>query len=744
DRLVRLFERNSPSSSWNLSTVDFEAVRAGQQSFSAFGAVSRTDAELSGTGSAERVTVGRVTSGFFLALGVRVPVGRGIEAADDGAGAPRVAVLSHEAARRFGPEPRAALGRSIGLDGVGHTVIGVLPSGVDQLAGFRAAIWTGLEIRPPTRRGPFWMQGIARLAPGATLASATADLDRISRAIFPVWQSSFQDAAARITPVGLEATIVRDAPSRVALFVGAVALLLLIAIANVATLLLVRTHARAVELSVRTAIGAGRRRLARLVLVECLVLGGAAGLLGVGIARLGIAFAPAMLPDLPRIDTVHFGARTALFATAAWLASAMLVALSPVATVLSGALTRSELATAGRRGSTGRSAARGALVVAEFALAVPLAVGAGLLLRSYLGLGAVDPGFDAQGVAAVRVSLPAARYPNREAVAAFWRQAEARAGALPGSTVAGLATALPPDEGENAINNFDLRDKPVPQGASQPTAPWIAVTSGSFAALRVPLLEGRLFTEADSAGAPAVVVVSRTWADRYFPGERALGREFFEGGCTTCPPTTVVGVVGDVKYLGLDREADAVYLPMAQATPPSGYLLVRGTDAGAAARDIRELLAGLDPALPTTVSVLSDRLDTELADPLRRTGLVGGFAAIALLLAAIGVFGLVSYAVRRERRELGVRIALGADPASVRLLVIRRGMRLAGAGIAIGLGLTAVESRWLASQLYGIGPTDPGTIVAALLALGLAALIGCWLPAARAARIHPLEAIGSD
>ena len=354
------------------------------------------------------------------------------------------------------------------------------------------------------------MQGIARLAPGVSPAAATADLDRISRQIFPVWQSSFQDAEARLTPVPLREAILGSAPRQVALFGGAVVLLLLIAIANVATLMLVRASARQPELALRAALGASRLRLARLVLVECLTLAGLAGLLGWGLARLGVALTPLVAPALPRIGEAVLDGRALAFAGAAWLASGILIAISPVAAVLGGVTGRAALADIRRAGGGRRAAGiRGTLVVVEFALALPLLLGAGLLLRTVMGLERVDPGFDPTGVVTAELAPPASRYPGYDEVGRFWRGVEARAGEADGVAAAGLATMLPPDDYGNSINNFDLRDRPVPEGSSQPTAPWAAVTSGYFRALSIPLLQGRLFTEADSAAAPPVAVVSR-------------------------------------------------------------------------------------------------------------------------------------------------------------------------------------------------------------------------------------------
>jgi predicted permease len=356
----------------------------------------------------------------------------------------------------------------------------------------------------------------------------------------------------------------------------------------------------------------------------------------------------------------------------------------------------------------------------------------------------VDPGYDARSSFVVWLSPPPARYPDTTAVRSFWRGAVTSALETPGVVAAGLATSPPPDN-QGDVNNFNLVAHPVPEGGAEPTAPWSSVTPGFFAALVIPLLEGRLQTDADSAGAPPVVVVSRSWAAHYFPRESAVGQQLVEGGCYDCPHTTVVGVVGDVKYQGLAGDGDGVYAPLQQSERRTAALFVRtaAAPAGATAPVLQRLRA-LDPELPLSARLMTDELRRALADPARWTAVISAFGAVALALSALGIFGLVSYLVRRQRREIGVRLALGAEPGAILRMVLARGMRYVLAGTLVGLAFTVVSGRWLGSLLYEVGPNDPLTMGGITALLLIAALAACLLPGIQAARIRPLEAIAEE
>ncbi len=741
DRLVIVVEKNSPTNLWNISTADATAIREQQRSFEAWGEISRSEAALSGTGSPERIAVARASAGYFKAVGVPLAKGRLIEPRDETPDAPPVVIVTHALAERILGGADRALGRAITLDGVSHTVVGVLPPGRDELGGARAPAWPALKLRAPVRRGPFWLRGFARLKQGVTLEMAAADLAAISARILPLW-SDFPDSVAKLTPLPLRDRIVGRAQGQVGMFAGAVLLVLLLAITNVATLVLVRASAREPEVAVRVMLGAGRGRIARLLVTENILLTLAAAAAGLLLASLGLKLAVSQLPSLPRIQNAALDWRAVTFALAAALLSGILVSLSPVA-ALSG---RGGIRADARRAGTGRrtNAVRSALVTAEFALALPLLVGAGLLLNSFVRLSLVDPGFDPEGLVAVGVALPQARYPGAPEIQRFWQQAEQRLTEMPGATAFGLASDLPPDNSGN-YDNFNLVDHPVPAGQSEPASPWYYVTSGYFGALGVPLLDGRLFTVADSGNGPPAVVVSRAWANKYFPKEQAVGRQLIQGGCYNCPRTTIVGVVGDIKNLGLATPDEAVYGPVTQSNNRSMNLVVR-TSAGTATafRDLREAVRTLDTELPLEESTIVERFDDSLADPRRWTAVLGAFAAAGMALAALGVFGLMSYVVRQRRREIGVRLALGAQPGTVTKLIVARGMRYALLGSGIGLVLTLALTRRLGALLFGVSSKDAATIAGMASVLLAVALVACWLPGRRAAQIRPLEAISTE
>ncbi len=741
DRLVMVVEKNAPTNAWNISTADATGIREQQRSFEAWGEVSRTEAALSGAGSPERVMIARASAGFFQATAIPAANGRLIEARDEAAEAPAVLVLSHPLAERVLGGAARALGRSLTIDGVSHEVVGVLPAGRNDLGGVRAAAWTALKLRAPTRRGPFWLRGLGRLKPGVTVEGAANDLAAISRRILPLW-ADFRDSLAKLTPIPLRDRIIGRADRQVGLFAGAVVLVLLLAITNVATLVLVRASARETEVGVRVMLGASRGRIARLLVTENLLLTLASGAVGLALAAFGLKLAIALLPNLPRIQNAALDWRAVAFAVSAAILSGILVSLSPLAALsghAAGAL-RAE----SRRAGTGRraNAVRGALVVAEFALALPLLVGAGLLLNSFVRLQRVDPGFDPSGIVAVSVSLPAARYPGAPEIQRFWRLAEQRIAELPGAAAGGLASEIPPDN-SGGTDNFNLVDYPVPAGQSEPNSPWYYVTSGYFRALGIRLLDGRVFTPADTVN--PVIVVSRSWANRFFPRERAVGRQLIQGGCYSCPRTTIIGVVADVKNLGLAGAEEAVYGAADQAGAQSMNIVVRSTVGPAAAlRALREGLQALDPELPLVESTFSERFDASLNDPRRWTAVLAAFAGAAVFLAALGIFGLMSYVVRQRRREIGVRLALGAEPGAVTRMIVARGMRYALLGSAIGLGVAAVSARWLRTLLFEVAPGDPATLAGAGALLLLSAFLACLLPGRRAARIHPVEAIASE
>lgn len=744
DRLVRLYNQNSPDNRWGLSIADYLAIRDQQRAFDAVGLVRAASLALTAPGGEpEQVLAGRLTPGFLATLGVRPAAGRLLVPADEAPGAPPVAVASHHlAVSRFGGAA-PAVGRTVMLDGLSYTIVGVLPPGVTDLAGVEAAIWPAMRVATPERRGPFGLGAIARLRPGVTPEAAARDLAGISERMFPVWQSSFPDRSARFVATDLRESLVGATARPLRLLAGAVLLVLLVAVANIATLALVRISAREHELATRARLGASRVRLARLVITENVLAVLLAGMAGLGLAAATLRLAGALLPRLPRVGEVTLDWRAAAVAAMATLVAAVLVCMAPAGAVMRGRLLDSRAD--GRRASAGRraNAVRGALVAAEFMMALPLLATAALLGRSFLNLQRVSPGFDPSRAFTVAISLPEARYPD-STTAVFWERALQRAREAPGVVSVALTTSLPPNNGGD-VNNFDLLDHPVAPGTAEPVAPWAYVSPEYFAALGVPLLEGRLFGAVDTAGGAPVAIVSRAWVAHHFPGRSVLGQQFIEGGCTTCPPTVIVGVVGDVKYLGLAGGGEGMYAPAAQAQPRSVQLVVRTVAAPASAMaPVLAALRSLDPALPLAGRTMDDRLRSELSAPARWTILLGAFAAVALALSALGIFGLMSYLVRRQRREIGVRMALGAEPGEVARMIVRRGMRCVAPGLVGGVLLMLVAARWTESLLYGVAPRDPATIALVTAVLLASAIAACLLPGIRAARIRPAEAIASE
>ena len=743
DRLVRVMEQNSPTNRWALSTADVTAIREQQRVFEAWGEIQRTAAALSGSGAPERVVVGRVSSGYFDAIGIPVARGRAIEPGDGAAEAPPVMVVTNALAeRRFG-NANSAVGKALTLDGVTHTIVGVLPPGRGTLGGASADVWPALKLQPPTRRGPFWLGGVGRLKPGVSIQAAERDLASVSDALLPLY-TDWHDSAAKLTPIPLSSLIVGTAGRQVGLFAGGVALVLLLAIVNVATLVLVRSSAREPELAVRVMLGARRRRIARLLVTENLLLTLTAGTVGVAMAAVGLDVAITQLPGLPRIQDATLDWRVLSLALGVSVLAGILVSLSPIMG-LSGPDALARHAGGRRAGSglrTGRL--RAAFVVTQFALAWPLLVVAGLLSGSFARLQRVDHGFDPDGLAAVAATLPPARYPNAAAVQAFWLVAQQRVAGLPGVTAVGLATQIPPDR-SGSTDNFNLVSRPVPRGQSEPQSPWYYVTASYFPALGIDLVEGRTFTAADTSAAFPVVVVSRSWARRYFGRASVAGEQLIQGGCFDCPRTTIIGVVEDIRNLGPALPADAVYGSLTQIAPRSLFVVARQARTTARhAEGMRDALRALDPELPLTVATLSERLDTSLADPRRWAAVLSAFSVVGLGLASIGIFGLMANTVRQRRHEIGVRLALGADPAGVTRLIVTRGLAYAVTGSAVGLAVSLLVASRLRYLLYGVSPTDAATFAGVGLLLLTSALVSTWIPARRAARIRPIEAIASD
>ena len=741
DDLAIVLFRGFPS----LSLADYLALHEQQHSFTHVGAVRVGEAAFRAEGAPEPVQVGRVTAGFLPALGVRASAGRLIEPADEIVGAEQVVVLSHGLAQRaFGADVSRAIGRVVTVDGFRHTVVGVLEPTREFLAS-RAEVWPALQQPAPTRRGPFGMLVVGRLAPGTTFESANSDVHAISEELIRTWPD-FPAGSARFEAVPVRTAALANPSRMLRIFAAAVALVLLIGIANVASLMLVRSIRRAPELSMRAALGANVGQLVRLFMTESALLSVAGAIAGVGVGALALRALVAFGPPLPGLDAAGLDGRAVLFAVALAVAAGLFVGLYPVVRLLRAGtvgVASGERAIGGGRGA-GR--VRNAFVVAQFGLALPLLAVAGLLLVSFGNMQRVDPGFDASNLVTVRVSLPAGQYGDPALVRSYWTLALAQVGALPGVENVGLASSMPPNDFGSSNDNFNLIDRPVPPGMEEPNGPWPFATAGFFATLGVPIVEGRSFIPSDT-GAFQAVLVSRSWAERHYPGESPLGKTMVRGGCVEgCPYPEIVGVVDDVHFSGLTGPGVAMYSPVELMWPSTLFLFIRTTGAPEQLIPlVRETMRSVDPLVPIEdIATMEERLYATIAQPRQWATLLGFFAAAALVLAALGVYGMLSYMVGSRRRELGVHLALGAQPQAVARMVVTSGLKLALVGSIIGLVVALVSGRALTNLLYQVSARDARTLALAAAVLLVVAFVACWLPARRAASIDPLVAIRHD
>ncbi|MGD8698041.1 MAG: ABC transporter permease [Gemmatimonadales bacterium] len=745
ERLVVVLEQNSPSNRWPLSVVDYQAIEEQQRSFDNLSGLARGRAILTGRERPERIAVGWVTADWFNTLGVQPAEGRGFLSGEDRPSAEPVAVISHAFRERHFGSGAAAIGQTLVLDGNSLTVVGVLPSGVESMAGWSAEVWPVMQLQPPTRRGPFYIAAIGRLSRGVSREDAARDLAAVSDRIFPLWADTFQDREARLTPFSLRDVMVGNVGGALLLLFGAVGFVLLIALANVANLSLARATAREQEVALRASLGASRGRLTRQLLVESATIAALGGAVGLLLSFLALDALLGLGPRLPRLEEVGLDGRVLAFTAFLTIASGVLFGLAPLVHGVSHDLAAA-LRGGGRTGSErrGTRSLRGALVSVEFALALPLLAGAALLFTSLERLQRVDVGFDPENLLVARASISAAEYPDAAAVQQFWRRAIPALAAIPGATAVGIGSGVPPND-PGMTNNFDLADRPVSPGSSQPALPWLVVSPGYFDAVGVRLLRGRLPDETDDLGDPRVVAVSASWAARFYPGEEVLGRQLYAGGNME-DPVTVVGVVSDAKYLGLASvDESVIYESYTQNPWRSVNLVVRSRGTTVTAAQVRDRLASLDPSVPLTdVATMGDRLAASVSRPRYWATLVGIFAAVGVALAAVGIYGVLSYFVSRQTRDIGVRMALGADASAVRRMVVRRGMVQAILGLTVGLAVALLLTHGIEGLLFGVSPTDPATLGAVSLLLLLIAFVACYWPARRATRVDPVRILTEE
>jgi putative ABC transport system permease protein len=725
ESLVWIYTDNPPYR-FRLSVVDYRALEADHPAFSAIAAYQTSDVTVTDQAAAERVTSKLVTGSYFPLLGQRPHIGRLFDEADD-ARRDRVAVLTYAYwARRFASDP-SVLGRSIAIEGVSHTVVGVLQRAVGPLE-HGVAMFTAARWPEPKRKGPFFTMVLGRLRPDFSRAAALQTLRATNARLFPIWRSSYQDEKATWGMLDLKERVVGD-----------VACVLLIACANAVNLLIARGLHRTRELAIRGALGASRGRLLQHVLVEAGTLTVGAALAGVVVAVLSLQLVTIYGADyIPRIDEIRLSGGALAWLSALAAASGLLIGLVPA---LYSARTPVERALrTGSRSATDGPAARHvrrALVAAQFALATPLLVAAALVLTSLDRLSRVPVGIDTTRVFTAEVSLAGSQYERDSDRAAFWKRALERVGALPGVEAAALADSRPPQESGNR-NNFDLEDHPTLPGQNQPICTWVAVSPEFFRAVGLLLERGRLLD--DYSLRDDVVVVDRAWANRFFPGEEVLGRRFRSGGCTTCPWTTVVGVVRNVKWTGLEGSEDGtVYWPFVDFQ--NAFFILRTTgDPSSLPAPVRQAVKELDPGLALSSIATGDELVSEaLSTPRYLSVLIGMFAVAALVLSVIGIYGVMAYFVQQHTRDIGIRLALGGEPSRVRRMIVLHGMRLVVAGVLVGVGVAIASSRLIGTLLFGVSSTDVRTMAGVPAMLVAIAIVACLVPAQRAARLDPAD-----
>ena len=741
-----------------VSSGDFKDYQRRTRAFEAFAAASDGEivnlrGNLTGSGGAERVTMNTITANFFQLLGVRPAVGRAFLPEEELFHGPHVAMISNGLwKRRYGGDP-SLVGGTIQIDGVGHTVVGVLPKGFHLLLPAEAyvvtdaEVWTPLQYdyanAPPRNWTSFTVFG--RLKPGVTFPEAQRDMDRIAgefREEFPEHKAS----NLRIRAVPLHYDVVKQARPSLLILFGAVGLVLLAACANVAHLLLVRATAREGEFALRTALGASRWALMRQLMTESLVLAAGGGILGIGVSEMAIATLRGLHPvNLPRLAEVGTDLRVLAFTALLCIATAVGFGMAPALHV-SHADLRAPLQAAGGGAGGRRRRLRDLLIVGEVALSVVLLVGAGLLIRSFIALQQVRPGFDAADVLTFQLSFPELTYPTQPDRRAFLKKLETRLLAIPGVRSVGETSQLPLT-GSGVLQPFAY-DEETARNFERVTADFRNASNDFFAALDTRLLAGRYFTDQDRAGGPLVIIVDESLAQLAFPGQSAVGRRL-QINPTGSPDmyAEVVGVVEHQRMRDLARDLlPQIYGPIGIGTPGTISVVVEASVRPASlSGQVRRAVASLDKDLPLArLTPMENYVEEGLAQARFSLVLMTVLGAVALLLTAVGVFGVISYSVSQRTREFGIRLALGEDPRQTKLSVVRSGMRLVLMSIAIGLVGSLVVTRLIAGLLYEVRPADPITFAGIGLLLAAVALLACYLPARRATRVDPALTLRSE
>jgi putative ABC transport system permease protein len=749
DRIVAVWETTKSA-----GIVDFTSYpnvadwRAQNTVFEDVSAVRAGGFTLTGLGQAERIEGARVSPVFFPLLRVQAALGRTFLEEEDKPGAPRVVVMSQRLwMRKFGGDENL-VGQSITLNNTPYTVIGILPANFSFPFEVQdAELWatTAYEGGFLTERGSRTNKAIARLKEGVSLNQAQAEMDTIAARLEQQYPESNTGNGARI--IGLHDQLVGRIAFALWILLGAVVFVVLIACSNVANLLLARATARQKEIAIRSALGASRWRIARQMLIESVVLalvGGGAGLL---LAVWGIEVIILYIPqEIARLSGIVIDARVLGFTMLMSIMTGLVFGLAPALKASQPDLNET-LKEGGRSSaSVGRGSLRSALVVSEVALVLVLLIGAGLLMKSFLRLRQVNPGFDAENVLTMRMNFSGAKYAEDTQRISFIDQALEKLKALPGVESAAFV-APPPFSDDNVGTSFSIVGRETPPGPG-PSAVLHGITSDYFSVMKIPMIEGRNFNDRDVKGGTGAVIINRTLARRYWPDESPIGKRIssIAARVDDNEPTLweIVGVVGDVKNTALDRKAaPELYLPIHQKVWRWGYMAIRSSgDPASLAPTARSELASIDKDLPFyKIRSLDEMVSASVAKPRFFMLLMGLFAALGLALAIVGVYGVISYLVSERTHEIGVRMALGASRSDILRMVLGRGMALAAGGIVIGLGGGFAVTRVIEALLYEVSATDPTIFGTVSGLLALVAAFACYVPAMRATRVDPMTAL---
>jgi putative ABC transport system permease protein len=741
ERLVWLRESHPPTNlpQTSVAISNFLDWRSQNQVFAQMAAYREAGFNLQAGDEPKRVNGARVTVDFFATLGAQPAMGRAFHPAEDAPGGERVVILSHALWRQsFGGDPQL-VGRQLKVDGQSHTVVGIMPSGF-SFPGDDTELWLPAALDPKSGRVSHFLRVLGRLKPGATLEQARAEFEAIALRLDQAYPDTNKGWGVFMQP--LSETISGRLRQPLYVLLGAVLFVLLIGCANVANLLLSRNAARERELAIRAALGAGRGRLVRQLLTESLLLallGGAGALL---FAAWGVEMLKTTGPrDIPRLNEAALDLPVLGFTLAVALLTGLIFGMAP-AWQHSRLNINTALKDGARTAGAGARRLRQSLVVVEIAVALLLLIGAGLMLKSFARLQQVAPGFDARNGLTMEINLAPAKYAQREQRAAFLQQVLEGLKTLPGVEFAGATHRLPLRG--NSGMSFQIEGRPAPAPGESLGVNWRSISPDYFRTMGAPLIAGRTFTEEEGWQKMSAVIINQATQRRYWPDENPLGKRIRQGGAPDSPWVTIVGVAADVKESGLNADTAAgLYLPYVLAPAPAMTLVLRTKTeplslAASASAEIRRV----DPEQAVSnISTLEQLLSETVAQPRFNTGLLAIFSLLALLLAAVGIYGVMSYAVAQRTQEIGLRMALGAEPRDVLKLMVGQGMKLVAVGLALGLLSALGLTRWLETLLFDVEATDPLTYAVIAATLAAVALLACYLPARRAMAVDPLVAL---